>query len=298
MKLNAQGEAGIHERVGNWQTRKEGLAFLSCLMGVTKQGTVEEAHWVAGGRLEEGIGFRAKNIFPLADAELYMEVRGALDAFEFPHTSSNFSGYLEAPTQLSVVTYFYEEKKKEYCDWDKAKECGVTEFSVRLVVVPKDVNESFVQLAVAPMPLKHLQETYPEVYNAPYFPNTMIRCTKARTKLPSHWGTKTSMLAKEVELVPKDVEGLGLGIKPFFYGVDFDPNEEEYYMPNYQAIKEALHSFMRAGAVPVARTTARMPEALTVAMRADKDDANILPPVDSPWPAYAVGGRGGGGREG
>ena len=35
---------------------------------------------------------------------------------------------------------------------------------------PKDVNESFVQLAVAPMPLQHLQET--------------------------------SMLAKEVELLP------------------------------------------------------------------------------------------------
>ena len=47
---------------------------------------------------------------------------------------------------------------------------------------------------------------------------------------------------------------------------------------------------MHAGFKPVARTAARMREALDVALEADKAEENVLPPLWSPWPTVLEGG--------
>ena len=288
----AQGEGGVREKISELPSRRKDLPYLACLMGMKEGGTLEDARWVAGGKLDDDIGFRATNVFPVAEKGLFLELRGSLSSFSFPLDSSNFSTYLEVPNQLSVVCYFLSDtgKEKEYVDWDRAVEGGVSEFAVRLVVAPISTREAILQVGAVPFSVKHMRENYGEVFERCFFPNTMVRCTKARTRLPKSMGAGTTLLAKKVEMVMEDSEGLGLGVMPFFVGLDFDPYGQEFDIPSYEMIKEGLFSFMRAGAWPVAKSAAQMPVALEVALKADKDARNVLPPVDSPWPAFNVGG--------
>ena len=59
-------------------------------------------------------------------------------------------------------------------------------------------------------------------------------------------------------------------------------------MPSFEVILEAVCDFFRAGAHCVPRNAANMPDALAVALLADKDARNMVAPVDSPWPAFSV----------
>ena len=276
--------------------RVKDLPYMACLMGFKEEGTLENARWVAGGKLDEEIGFRATNLFPLAEQGLFLEFRGALSAFSFPLDSSNFSTYLEVPRQVAVIAYFQRDggKEKEYVDWARAVEGGVTDFAVRLVVIPLSTRDAVLQVGAVPFSLKHMKENYGEVCDRSFFPNTMIRCTKARIRLPQSMGGATTMIAKKVEIVLEDLEGLGLGVMPFFVGMDFDPWTQQFEIPSYEDVKEGLFSFMRAGALPVAKSAGQMAAALEVALKADKDARNISPPVDSPWPAFQAGGGGDG----
>ena len=266
--------------------------YVACLMGMKKEGSLESARWVAGGKMDEDIGFRATNLFPLAEKGLFLELRGSFSAFTFPWDSSNFSTYLEVPNQVAVVCYKLVEggKEKEYVDWDTAVEGGVSEFAVRLVVVPISTREAVLQVGAVPFSVKHMREEYGEVWERCYFPNTMIRCSKTRVRLPQSMGGTTTLIAKRVEMVLEDSEGLGLGVMPFFVGIEFDPWTTDFWVPSYEAVKEGVFSFMRAGALPAARSAAHMAAALEVALKADKDQRNNSPPVDSPWPAYQAGG--------
>ena len=290
-----QGEGGVRQTIADLPARPVDSPYMACLMGMRKEGALENARWVAGGKMDDDTGFRATNLFPLAEKGLFLELRGSLAAFSFPLDSSNFSTYLEVPHKMAVVCYHLREggKEKEYVEWDKAMEQGVSEFAVRLVVVPISTREAVLQVGAVPFSVKHMREVYAEVYERCYFPNTMVRCTKSRIRLPQNMGGGTTLIAKKVELVPEDSEGLGLGVMPFFTGVEFDPWMEDFYVPPYEVVKEGVCSFMRAGALPVARSAAQMSGALEVALKADKDERNNSPPVDSPWPAYQAGGGGG-----
>ena len=276
--------------------RGKDLPYVACLMGFKEEGTLENAQWVAGGKLDEDIGFRATNLFPLAEQGLFLALRGALSAFSFPLDSSNFSAYLEVPHQVAVVAYFLRDggKEREYVDWATAVNGGVSEFAVRLTVIPISTKDAVLQVGAVPFSLKHMRENFGEVGDRSYFPNTMVRCTKSRVRLPQSMGGATTMIARRIEIVLEDLEGLGLGVLPFFVGMGFDPWTQSFEMPSYEDVKEGLFSFMRAGAIPVARSAGQMAGALEVALKADKDVRNVSPPVDSPWPAFKAGGGGGG----
>ena len=289
---HSQGEGGVQQTIANLPARPVDSPYMACLMGMKREGTLENARWVAGGKMDADTGFRATNLFPLAEKGLFLELQGSFSAFSFPLDSSNFSTYLEVPNQMAVVCYYLREggKEKEYVDWDRAQAGGVSEFAVRLVVVPISTREAVLQVGAVPFCVKHMQEVYGEVWERGYFPNTMIRCSKTRIRLPRSMGGGTTMIAKRVELVLEDSEGLGLGVMPFFTGIEFDPWTENFWAPPYQAVKEGVYSFMRAGALPVARSAAQMAGALEIALKADKDVRNSSPPVDSPWPVYQAGG--------
>ena len=75
-------------------------------------------------------------------------------------------------------------------------------------------------------------------------------------------------------------------------------------MPDFSTVLEAVCDFYRAGSQPVAKSAAALPEALAVALSADKDDRNMVDPVVSPWPAFSTleagsrtGAGAGGGRD-
>ena len=294
----AQGEGGVRETVEALPSRTKDQPYVACLIGLGADSGLQHARWVAGGKLDVDIGFRATNLFPLAEKGLYLELGGSLAAFSFPQDSSNFSEYLEVPHQLQAVAYCLggqDGKEKEYVSWEKAKEAGVTDFVVRLIVVPVSTKQAMVQVGAAPFTMDHLKTNYGEVFSRSFFPNTMVRCSKTRTRLPAKMGGSTSLLVKSMDIVLEDLEGLGLGAMPFFYGVDFDPWVQAFEIPAYEVVKECLFSHMRAGALPAAKSAGHMVEALTVALLADKDVRNLSPPVDSPWPNFQAGDGGGGG---
>ena len=283
----AQGEAGVHEWVQGVPSVDKEKPYGACLLGLDQQGTFSASRWVTGGRMELGTGFKARNIFPQADMELYLELRGSYEEFTFPNTAGNFSCYMEVPAQLPVVAYtLSQDQEKHFLTWDEAKAKGCSEFCVRVVVLPMSTKSIFLQLGVAPFSMGHLKQHFSEVMDAAYFPNTMVRCTKTRTRLPPSMGGGTSMLIKEAGLIMEDTEGYGLGTMPFYFGTDFDPLTVESPMPSFEAIQEAVFTHMRAGALPRAKSAALMPAALTLALKADKDPANFMGPVSSPWPAF------------
>ena len=154
--------------------------------------------------------------------------------------------------------------------------------------MPLTTKSTLLQVGVAPFSMAHMKEVYEEVMDMPYFPNTMVRCTRTRTKLPPSMGGTTTMLAKEAMLVMEDTEGYGLGVLPFYVGLDFDPQTTPFEMPTFDGVQEALFTHMRAGALPMAKSAAHMPAALALALKADKDPANFMGPVSSPWPAFNV----------
>ena len=259
----------------------------ACILGLSQQGTFSGSRWVTGGKMEQGMGFKAKNIFPQADTELYLELRGSYGEFTFPNTAGNFSSYREVPSQLPVVAYTLSQgQEKNFVTWEDAKARGCSEFCVRVVVLPRSTKSIFLQLGVAPFSMGHLKQHFSEMMDAAYFPNTMVRCTRTRVKLPPSMGGGSSMLIKEAMLIMEDTEGYGLGAMPFYCGTDFDPMAVEAPMPSYEAIKEGVFTHMRAGALPRAVGAAHMPAALALALKADKDPSNFMGPVASPWPAF------------
>ena len=295
--LMTQGEAGVHEWAAGVPSIDQEKPYGAVILGISLQGTFDATRWVVGGKMEADTGFKAKNIFPLADSDLYLELRGSYGDFAFPNNAANFSGYLEVPGQVPVVAYMLDQdKQKQYIDWNDAKARGCSEFCVRVVVLPLTTRSVLLQLGVAPFSLAYMKEHYAEMMDMAYFPNTMVRCTRTRTRLPPSMGGVTSMLVKEAKLVMEDTEGYGLGAMPFYVGTDFDPLAAAFEMPSFDAIQEALFTHMRAGALPMAKSAAQMPAALAVALRADKDPANFMGPVSSPWPAFNINLGGGNGN--
>ena len=116
----------------------------------------------------------------------------------------------------------------------------------------------------------------------------MIAVTKTPTRLPPGSKSATSRLVKAVDLVQQDVRGFGLGVLPFYSTIKLNPLEEPIVMPEFGVIQGTLHTFMRAGFLPYARTAAQMTAALGVAVQTDKHPANTLRPVTSPWPVLAT----------
>ena len=246
---------------------------------------------MGGGKLDdEGVTFSAASIFSGAPKALHLALVTDLDCFDFPLSGSNFSAYREVPYQVPVVAYLApaEGQAKEVISWERAKELGCKDFSVRVVVLPINTKEALVQVGGVPFSLDELEEQYAEVYKENYFPNTMLRVTKARTKLPDFMGSKSTSgakstsLAMKVDLVLEDTEGVGFGMLPFTTCAT--PGSGEVKRPSIEAIKRALFNHMHAAARSVAKTAAQMPAALATALKADKDPGNLLPRIWSPWP--------------
>ena len=239
---------------------------------------------------DEGVTFSAASIFSGAPKALHLALVTDLDCFDFPLSGSNFSAYREVPYQVPVVAYLApaEGQAKEVISWERAKELGCKDFTMRVVVMPVSTKENLVQVGTTPFSLKELKELYGEVFDQPYFPNTMVRVSKSQTKLPSFMGLKTSCLVKSVETVLEDTEGVGMGILPFTTCPTPGPGGVQ--RPPTAVIKQALYNHMHAGHQPVTRTPSRMAEALGTALLADKAPENILPPLWSPWPALVPGG--------
>ena len=85
---------------------------------------------------------------------------------------------------------------------------------------------------------------------------------------------------------------MGMGVLPFTTTSSSASGDSytEVERPPVDVIKAALFNHMHAGFKPVARTAARMREALDVALQADKAEENVLPPLWSPWPTVLEGG--------
>ena len=95
----------------------------------------------------------------------------------------------------------------------------------------------------------------------------------------------SSKFVKKVKLVAQDVSGVGLGILPFFTASRFDPARELLRIPGIQDIRGALFDFMSKIRLPVVKTAATIAGALTVAVEGDKNAANVLRELRTPWSA-------------
>ena len=181
-------------------------------MTLGQQGAYTGSQWVGGGKLDAGaVTISASTIFPNAAKGLQLALITDLDMFDFPSSGCNFSMYREVPYQVPVVAYM----GKDMITWERATELGARDFCMRVVVLPVSTREVLVQVGVTPLSLDELKESYGEVFEQPYFPNTMVKVSKSQNKLPSFMGNKTSSLVKPVELVLEDQEGMGMGVLPF-----------------------------------------------------------------------------------
>lgn len=276
--------------------------FLACLLSLRKDKTFATSKWVGGGNLDGHVAFKASVLFPAAKKDLQVSMKVDLAAFDFPLSGSNFSGYREAPREVALTPFFLEGGKQRVLDWAQAKKEGCGDFCIRLVVVPISVSEVMVQVGAVPFTLDHLKQEYKEVYDEAFFPNTFLRVTKQKTQLPRDvakvLGVQSTSLAKRVDLMMPDTKHFGFGAVPYISCLHFNPETEPIPMPDFSAVLEAVCDFYRAGSQPVAKSAAALPEALAVALLADKDDRNMVDPVVSPWPAFSTleaGSRTGGG---
>lgn len=285
----SQGPADLRSKVRNIPSRDASAPFFGVLLNLGRQGAYTGSQWVGAGKLDAGaVTISASTIFPNAAKGLQLALITDLDMFDFPSSGCNFSSYREVPYQVPVVAYM----GKEMITWERATELGARDFCMRVVVLPVSTREVLVQVGVSPMSLDELKESFGEVFEQPYFPNTMVKVSKSQNKLPSFMGNKTSSLVKPVELVLEDTEGMGMGVLPFTTTSSSASGDSytEVERPPVDVIKAALFNHMHAGFKPVARTAARMREALDVALQADKAEENVLPPLWSPWPTVLEGG--------
>ena len=232
----------------------------------------------------------ASVLFPAAAKHLSFCFNVNLTQFEWPMSGSNFSSYLDVPRDFPVVVYRQLEGGQEVVvSWEDAQAEGCASFAVRAVVAPCSTEESFVQLGAVPFSVEHMLKTYAAVYDEPFFPNTMVRVAKAPTKMLPGAKVATSKLVKRVRLAVADLTGYGLGVLPFYSAVRFSPRgEDSIPMPDFGAIKKALAEFMEGGKLPVAKSAASFAAALTVVSQGDKNPANVLPPLRSPWAGLAA----------
>ena len=93
----------------------------------------------------------------------------------------------------------------------------------------------------------------------------------------------SSKFVKKVKMVAQDVSGVGLGILPFFTASRFDPARELLRIPKIQDVRGALCGFMSKFRLPVVKTAATIAGALTVAVEGDKNAANVLRELRTPW---------------
>ena len=266
--------------------------FVACLLSLRKDRSIATSKWVGGGDLDGHVAVKASVLFPAAKKGLQLSLKVDLASFDFPLSGSNFSCYREAPREVAVTPFFMEAGKQRVLDWAQAKKEGCGEFCLRLVVVPISTSEVLVQVGAVPFTLDHLKQEYKEVYEEAFFPNTMLRVTKKMTQLPGELarvlGFQSTSLAKKVELLMPDSKGFGFGALPFISCIHFNPATEPIPMPEFETLMEAVCDFFRAGSQPVAKTAAALPDALAVALMADKDERNMVDPMVSPWPAWTA----------
>ena len=274
----------MREVIRSIPSREVEAPFFGVLLNLGPQNSYVGSQWVGGNKLDDQVSFSAGAIFTGAAKGLQLSLAVDLDLFDFPSSGSNFSAYREVPYHVPVVAHMeaMEGQEKEVITWEKAKELGCRDFSIRVVVMPISTKETIVQVGAVPFGLAEMKEAYGEVFDKHFFPNTMVRVTRARTKLPEFMGGKTSSLVKKVEMVLEDTEAFGLGILPF--STCANP-QGEVVKPATADIRRALFNHMHAAARPVAKTAAQMPSSLLMAERADKEPGNILPSLWSPWPA-------------
>lgn len=284
----------MREVVKSIPSRDAEAPFFGCLLSLGPQDSYVGSQWVGGNKLDDQVPFSAGAIFSGAAKGLHLSLAIDLDIFDFPLSGSNFSSYREVPYHVPVVAHMeVDGQEKEIVSWERAKELGCKDFSVRIVVLPISTKEVLVQVGGVPFSLAELEEQYSEVYKENFFPNTMLRVTRARTRLPDFMGAKTSSAAKstslamKVDLVLEDTEGVGLGMLPFTTYTGPVPGEVK--RPPIKEVKRALFNHTHAAARSVAKTAAQMPAALAIALKADKDPVNLLPQIWSPWPAFDTG---------
>ena len=247
---------------------------------------ITSSRWVGGGLLAAPGSVRvpATVLFPGVAKHLAFSLTVNLGEFEWPMNGSNFSGYLDVPRDLPVVVYRQLEGGQEVpISWEDAQGEGLGEFAVRAVVAPCSTQEAFFQLAAVPFSIGHMLKNYAAVYDEPFFPATMLKVVKTATKMLPGSKQATSTLAKRVKLVVQDVGGFGMGMLPFYSAMRFNPAEDPVCMPEVDVIRRALGNFMEKGRLPVVKSAANYPAALLVAAEGDKNEANILPLLRTPW---------------
>ena len=247
---------------------------------------ITSARWVGGGHLDlVGMGrVAATTLFPGAPKSLFFCLNFDLAAFEWPMNGSNYSCYRDVPRDLAVVVYRKGEDGKEVVvDWETAEKEGCAKFAVRAVVSPGSTKEGFVQIGVVPFDIEHMLTNYAQVYQEAWMPNTMVRVTRVPTKLLPGGKVKESRLVQRVQLVLQDTEKLGFGILPFFSAMRFNPEVDRIVMPEVDVVRRALADFMCMARLPVCKTAGNFPAALAVALQGDKNPANVLPPLATPW---------------
>ena len=266
--------------------------FNDCIILITiLPSDVTSSRWVGGGMLEPpgAVKVPATVLFPAAAKHLSLCFNVNLAQFEWPMSGSNFSSYLDVPRDFPVVVYRQLDGGQDVVvSWEDAQAEGLGNFAVRAVVAPCSTKESFVQLGSVPFSVDHMLTNYAAVYDEPFFPNTMLRVARVPTKMLPGAKVATSKLVKRVKLALPDVAGFGMGILPFFSAVRFNPGEEQVPMPEVMAIKKAVAQFMQGGKLPVVKSAASFQAALTVASEGDKNPANVLPPLRSPWAGLAA----------
>ena len=228
----------------------------------------------------------ATTIFPGVSKHISFCFNVNLAQFEWPMSGSNFSGYLDVPRDFPVIVYRQLDGGQEVViSWEDVQAEGCGEFAVRAVVAPCSTGESFLQLGAVPFSINHMLKEFAAVYDEPFMPITMLRVAKVATKLLPGSQVATSKLVKRVRLVVQDEAGFGMGILPFFSAMRFNPAEDLVHMPEAKVIRKAVAEFMGVGKLPVVKSAASFPAALTVVSQGDKNPANVLPPLRTPWAA-------------
>ena len=232
-----------------------GTSLLAAPIAVLEAGAVVDTHWALFGGLKD-VSFSANLLWPQAEKELKVVVKIAdLSMFTFG-ASPNLSQWLGREELEVFFTHTVvvpgQPGIASHVSFDQAGQHGAGEFSLRLLLTPKDHQGAGVWVAATPFSKAELVERLGANSNTHLTPHItlMVQELTPHLNIPKTGRCCYAMFSRQEQ----QEDGFGFGVLPW---LDVTAEgEEDALCPDPDSLKEALLRFRRLSTTSATATTA------------------------------------------
>ena len=246
-----------------------GTSLLAAPIAVVEGGAVVDTHWAVLGGLKD-ITFGANSLWPRAEKELKVIIKMQdLSMFTFGATP-NLSQWLQRDELEVTFTHTVaapgEPAVVSHLSFDQARQHGAAEFSLRLLLTPKDHLGAGVWVAASPLSKAELEARLGANANSHLTPHITLSVQEltSHPNIPKAGRCCYALFSRQE--LPGD--GFGFGVLPW---LDVTAEgEEDAVCPESEDLKEAILRFGRASTTAATATTAASLEARMAAVVAGR----------------------------